>query len=89
MQIMYFGALILLYRQLLVATAEEQLTDGTAPRLNLTADDTQRYRSECAVAGQSISRLLYIISGDTTLTRRCWLIMYVSATLDLFSTSAV
>jgi hypothetical protein len=78
---MYFGALILLYRQLLVATAEGQLTDGAAPRLDLSPHDTQRYRSECAVAGQSISRILNVISGDGKLTRRCWLIMYVSTTL--------
>jgi hypothetical protein len=74
---MYFGALILLYRQLLVATAENQITGGAAPRLNLSAEDTQRYRTECAVAGQSIARVLIVISGDGTLTRRCWLIMYV------------
>lgn len=72
---MYLGALILLYRQLLVATAETHLTDGAAWDLNLSVDDAKRYRDECALAGQQIARMLKLISFDGTLTKRCWLIM--------------
>lgn len=75
---MYLGALILLYRQLLVATAETHLTDGAAWGLNLTLEDAKRYRNECAIAGQQIARILRLISFDGTLTKRCWLIMQVT-----------
>ena len=72
---MYLGAVILIYRQLLVATAEGQLTDGAANSLAFSGQDTRRFRDECAIAGQSIARILRLISFDGTLTRRCWLIM--------------
>lgn len=72
---MYLGALILLYRQLLVATAETQLTDGAAWALDLSVDDAKQYRNECAVAAQQVARILRLISFDGTLTKRCWLIM--------------
>ncbi|KAJ4299067.1 hypothetical protein N0V90_004311 [Kalmusia sp. IMI 367209] len=74
--IMYLGAIILLYRQLLVATAETQLTDGAAWDLDLSIEDAKRYRNECAMAGQQVARLLRLISFDGTLTKRCWLIIY-------------
>lgn len=72
---MYLGAVILIYRQLLVATAEGQLTDGAASNLSFSGDDARRFRNECAIAGQTIARILRLISFDGTLTRRCWLIM--------------
>ena len=72
---MYLGALILLYRQLLVATAETQLTDGAAWSLNVPVNDARRYRNECSIAAQQIARILGLISFDGTLTKRCWLIM--------------
>lgn len=72
---MYLGATILLYRQLLVATAETQLTDGVAWSLNISLEDAKRYRNECALAGQQVARILRLISFDGTLTKRCWLIM--------------
>ncbi|KAL1610178.1 hypothetical protein SLS60_001843 [Paraconiothyrium brasiliense] len=78
--IMYLGAVILLYRQLLVATAETQLTDGAAWDLNLSIEDAKRYRNECALAGQQVARILRLISFDGTLTKRCWLIIYWSFT---------
>lgn len=74
-QIMYLGALVLLYRQLLVATAETQLTDGASWNSNITIRDARRYRDECAVAAQQMARILSLISFDGTLTRRCWLMM--------------
>jgi hypothetical protein len=72
---MYLGAVILIYRQLLVAAAEGQLTDGAANSLTIPEHDARRYRHECAVAGQTIARILRLISFDGTLTKRCWLIM--------------
>lgn len=72
---MYLGALILLYRQLVVATAENHMTNGAAWNLELSEADARRYGNECAVAGQQIARILRLISFDGTLTRRCWLIM--------------
>jgi len=72
---MYLGALILLYRHLLVATAETELTDGAAWSLNFSVEDARRYRNECAIAGQQIARILSLISFDGTLTKRCWIIM--------------
>lgn len=72
---MYLGAVILLYRQLLVATAEVQLTDGAAWDLNLSIEEAKRYRNECALAGQQVARILRLISCDGTLTKRCWLAM--------------
>lgn len=76
LQIMYLGALILLYRHLLTATAETQLTEGATWGLDLSVDDAKQYRNECAVAAQQIARLLSLISFDGTLTKRCWLIMW-------------
>jgi hypothetical protein len=75
---MYLGALILLYRHLLIAQAETQLTDGAAWGLNLTVSETHRYRNECAIAAQQMARILRLISFDGTLTKRCWLLIYWS-----------
>lgn len=75
---MYLGAVILIYRQLLVATAEGQLTDGASNSLTFSSEDARGFRNECAIAGQTIARILRLIAFDGTLTRRCWLIMYVS-----------
>jgi hypothetical protein len=71
---MYLGALVLLYRQLLVASAEAQLIDGTpsAPN-NISIEDVKMYRQECAMAAQNIARMLSLISFDGTLTTRCWI----------------
>jgi len=72
---MYLGALVLLYRQLLVATAETQLTDGASWNSNIPVEDARRYRDECAVAAQQMARILRLIEFDGTLTKRCWIIM--------------
>jgi hypothetical protein len=74
-QIMYLGAVILLYRQLLVATAKTQLTEGAAWDLDMSIEDAKRYRNECALAGQQVARILRLVSLDDNLTKRCWLIM--------------
>lgn len=77
--IMYLGALVLLYRQLLVASAEAQLIDSTpSPLNNISVEDVKRYRQECAMAAQNIARMLGLISFDGTLTKRCWIIIYWS-----------
>jgi hypothetical protein len=71
---MYLGALVLLYRQLLVASAEAQLIDGASSALNnISVEDIKIYRQECAVAAQNIARMLRLISFDGTLTKRCWI----------------
>jgi hypothetical protein len=71
---MYLGALVFLYRQLLVATAEVQPIDGAVSTVsNVPADDARVYRNECAVAAQNIARILALIDYDGTLTKRCWL----------------
>lgn len=71
---MYLGALVLLYRQLLVAAAGAQLVDGEAGALNnMSAEAVKMYRRECATAAQNIARMLGLISFDGTLTRRCWI----------------
>lgn len=72
---MYLGAFILLYRQLLVATAETQLTDGAAWNINISENDARRHRNECALAAQQMARILGLIKFDGTLTKRCWIIM--------------
>lgn len=72
---MYLGAVILIYRQLLVTTAEGQLTDGAANGLSFSSEDARGFRDECAIAGQTIARILRLIEYDGTFTRRCWLIM--------------
>jgi hypothetical protein len=72
---MYLGALVLLYRQLLVATTETQLTDGAAWNTNIPESRARRYRDECAVAAQQMTRILKVIAIDGTLTKRCWLVM--------------
>ncbi|CAN9429621.1 unnamed protein product [Alternaria alternata] len=90
--IMYLGALVLLYRQLLVASAEAQLIDSTPSSLNnISVEDVKRYRQECAMAAQNIARMLGLISFDGTLTKRCWIIIYWSfsaAICLLFSATA-
>jgi len=71
---MYLGALVLLYRQLLVASAEAQLIDGIPSALNnISVEDVKIYRQECAMAAQNIARILSLISFDGTLTTRCWI----------------
>jgi hypothetical protein len=72
---MYLGALVLLYRQLLVATAETQLTGGAAWNTNIPEEDARGYRDQCALAGQQMARIMNLISFDGTLTKRCWLVM--------------
>lgn len=87
---MYLGALVLLYRQLLVATAESQLMDGASVNPNFSPQDTRGYRNECALAAQQIARLLGLISFNGTLTKRCWICIYWSftaAVVLLFSTT--
>ncbi|KAJ4361744.1 hypothetical protein N0V95_001637 [Ascochyta clinopodiicola] len=81
--IMYLGAVILIYRQLLVATAEGQLTDGAANHLTYSSQDARRFRNECAIAAQTIARILRLISFDGTLTRRCWLVIYWAFTASI------
>ncbi|KAJ4373034.1 hypothetical protein N0V83_003325 [Neocucurbitaria cava] len=87
--IMYLGALVLLYRQLLVAIAETQLADGSAYNPNFSTTDARRYRNDCAVAAQQIARILGLIDFDGTLTKRCWLIIYwaFSAAVVLLSSA--
>lgn len=82
---MYLGAVILLYRHLLVAAAETHLTDGASWNLNISVHDAKRYRNECALAGQQVARILGLISFDGTLTKRCWLIMYANPTESAFN----
>jgi hypothetical protein len=77
---MYLGALVLLYRQLLVATAESQQTDGAALNPNFSIAESRMYRDECALAAQQMARLLGLISFDGTLTKRCWMTIYWSFT---------
>ena len=80
---MYLGALVLLYRQLLVATTEAQLTDGAAWNSNIPFHDVQKHRDECAVAAQQMARIFGLISFDGTLTKRCWIIIYWSFTASI------
>ncbi|KAF2998271.1 hypothetical protein E8E13_006740 [Curvularia kusanoi] len=81
--IMYLGAVILVYRQSLVAAAESQLTDGASNNPSFSSNDVRHYQTECAIAGQTIARILRLISFDGTLTRRCWLIIYWSFTASI------
>ncbi|KAF2707964.1 hypothetical protein K504DRAFT_383608 [Pleomassaria siparia CBS 279.74] len=78
--IMYFGALILLYRPLLVTSAETKLGEDAAWNLELSPDETRRCRNECAVAAQQIARILSVMSFDGTFSQRCWIIIYWSFT---------
>jgi hypothetical protein len=72
---MYLGAMILMYRQLLVETAASHLTNGTAWTSNIPEVEARQYRDQCALAAQQIARILNLISAEGPLTRRCWLIM--------------
>ncbi|ORY11682.1 hypothetical protein BCR34DRAFT_483669 [Clohesyomyces aquaticus] len=74
--IMYLGAVLLLYRQLLVAAAETSLTDGASWNLDLAEGEVARYKNECAMAASQMARILSLISFDGTLTKRCWLTIY-------------
>ncbi|KAF2737426.1 hypothetical protein EJ04DRAFT_488080 [Polyplosphaeria fusca] len=76
--IMYLGAVMFLFRQLLVAAAETQLTDGAAWSLNLTVEEARNHRHECAVAAQQVVRILRLVSLDGTMTKRCWIMIYWS-----------
>jgi hypothetical protein len=72
---MYLGALVLLYRQLLVAAAQVRLHQDQSWTFDLSLEETQKYRDECVIAAQQMARILGLISFDGTLTKRCWLIM--------------
>ncbi|KAF2278948.1 uncharacterized protein EI97DRAFT_224084 [Westerdykella ornata] len=76
--IMYLGALILLYRRPLVATAGVRLDADTHWDMEFTPEDAKRYRNECAVAGQQVAHILHLISIDGSTSRRCWLLIYWS-----------
>lgn len=85
---MYLGALILLYRQLLVATTQSQQICSTGKIPFFANEEARRFRDECTLASQQIARLLGLISFDGTLTKRCWIVIYWSftaATILLFS----
>ncbi|KAL5121410.1 hypothetical protein ACEQ8H_000481 [Pleosporales sp. CAS-2024a] len=83
LHIMYLGALVLLYRQLMVGTAERLLTDGAAWNTDIPEEEARKYCSECAVAAQQMARILDLIACDGTLTKRCWLVIYWSFTASL------
>ncbi|KAF1972615.1 hypothetical protein BU23DRAFT_580742 [Bimuria novae-zelandiae CBS 107.79] len=67
--VMYLGAVILLYRQLLLVTA-----DGRSHETSI--EDAKRYRIECALAGQQVAHILRLISQETIVPKTCWLVIY-------------
>ncbi|KAF2492338.1 hypothetical protein BU16DRAFT_620722 [Lophium mytilinum] len=75
--IIYLGALILLYRQSLIAASQVQSSkDSYRCTLDLSLKEIQNYREECVIAARQIARILGLIDFDGTLTKRCWLIIY-------------
>jgi hypothetical protein len=72
---MYLGALILLYRQVLVTATKAQLDGELTADVEVSVEDFKRYRDECGVAAQQIARILSLFSFNETLTKRCWLLM--------------
>jgi hypothetical protein len=56
---MHLGAMMLLYRQPLLAAVEAQLNGTTdAQRLGPISNEVQRCRTDCAVTAQLICRVL-------------------------------
>ena len=53
---MYLGAVLLLYRQLLVAAAETSLTDGASWNLDLAEGEVARHKNECAMAASQMAQ---------------------------------
>ncbi|KAF2748293.1 hypothetical protein M011DRAFT_400755 [Sporormia fimetaria CBS 119925] len=74
--ILYMGAIILLYRQTLVASTEAYLTDDTGSQCG----DARPYRDECGEAARQIAHILRVVTADGVPNPRCWLLIYWSFT---------
>lgn len=68
--ILYLGAVILLYRQLLVA-ADIGRDSG---QLAIPEREIAKYQAACEMAAQQVARVLGVVKFDGYCTLRCWLI---------------
>ncbi|KAF2196467.1 hypothetical protein GQ43DRAFT_383250 [Delitschia confertaspora ATCC 74209] len=74
---LYFSALMLLYRPLLLAAAEAQFSaDGNTRSPDFLFDEVRNFKSECFDAAQQVAQVLSLISFGGTLTKRCWMIIH-------------
>jgi hypothetical protein len=70
--ILYLGAVILLYRQLLVAADTDRETRQWT--LAITERDVARYQAGCEMAAQQVARVLGVVKLEVYCTLRCWLL---------------
>ena len=69
--VMYLGAVILLYRQFLVAADEDQQVGQWT--LGVNQGDLHKYQAGCEMAAQQVARILSVVDLNGYCTSRCWL----------------
>lgn len=70
--ILYLGAVILLYRQLLVAADEDQQAGRWT--LGVNQRELHKYQAGCEMAAQQVARVLSVVDLNGYCTSQCWLI---------------
>ncbi|KAL1650824.1 hypothetical protein SLS58_000943 [Diplodia intermedia] len=81
----YLGAIISLYRQLLLQACEARIHSKWD--LDMPYSQIQSYRTRCSIAAQQMTRMMQLISWSGAMTRRCWVMIYwafQSSTIILF-----
>ncbi|OJD34784.1 hmg box protein [Diplodia corticola] len=81
----YLGAIISLYRQLLLQACEARIHSKWD--LDMPYSQVQSYRARCSIAAQQMTRMMQLISWSGAMTRRCWVMIYwafQSSTVILF-----
>ncbi len=70
--ILYLGAVILLYRQLVVAADEDQQSGQWT--LGVDQKELHKYQAGCEMAAQQVARVLNVVDINGYCTLRCWLL---------------
>jgi hypothetical protein len=71
--VLYLGAVIFLYRRLLVVGDEAGQTGKWV--LNMDKSEFLKYQSRCETAAQQVARVLGLLKFNGACTLRCWLVM--------------
>lgn len=70
--ILYLGAVILLYRQLVVAADEDQQSGQWT--LGVDQKELHKYQAGFEMAAQQVARVLTVVDINGYCTLRCWLL---------------
>ncbi|KAK0660721.1 High mobility group protein 20A [Lasiodiplodia hormozganensis] len=70
----YLGAIISLYRQLLLQACEARIHSKW--NLDMPYSQIQSYRTRCSIAAQQMTRMMQLISWNGAMTKRCWVMIH-------------